>query len=93
MSVVHQIDGGRASLLAILQEGQARVVELTAPAGTRPTAVKDLRLPRDSIIGAVLRGDEVIVPRGDHLIREGDTLLVCCKDPAVRGVRDLFVRG
>ena len=32
-SVVHQIDGGRASLLAILQEGQARVVELTTPAG------------------------------------------------------------
>ena len=93
MSVVHQIDGGRASLLAILQEGQARVVELTAPAGLQPTAVKDLRLPRDSIIGTVLRGSEVIVPRGDHLIQAGDTLLVCCKDPAVRGVRDLFVRG
>ena len=93
MSVVHQIDGGRASLLAILQEGQARVVELTVPAGLRPTAVKELRLPRDSIIGTVLRGGEVIVPRGDHLIQAGDTLLVCCKDPAVRGVRDLFVRG
>ena len=93
MSVVHQIDGGRASLLAILQEGQARVVELTAPAGLRPIAVKDLRLPRDSIIGTVLRGGEVIVPRGDHRIQAGDTLLVCCKDPAVRGVRDLFVRG
>ena len=92
-SVIHQIDGGRASLLAILQEGQARVVELTAPAGLRPTAVKDLRLPRESIIGTVLRGGEVIVPRGDHVIREGDTLLVCCKDAAVRGVRDLFVRG
>ena len=91
--MIHQIDGGRASLLAILQEGQARVVELTAPAGLLPAAVKDLRLPRDSIIGTVLRGDDVIVPRGDHVIQAGDTLLVCCKDPAVRGVRDLFVRG
>lgn len=92
-SVVHQIDSGRASLLAILQEGQARVVELTTPAGFPPTAVKDLRLPRDSIIGTVLRAGEVLVPRGDDRIEGGDRLLVCCKDAAVRGVRDLFVRG
>ena len=92
-SVVHQIDSGRASLLAILQEGQARVVELTTPAGFLPTAVKDLRLPRDSIIGTVLRAGEVIVPRGDYRIEGGDRLLVCCTEVAVRGVRDLFARG
>jgi trk system potassium uptake protein TrkA len=92
-SVVHQIDGGRASLLAILQEGQARVVELTTPAGFLPTAVKDLRLPRDSIIGTVLRAGEVLVPRGDHRIEGGDRLLVCCTEAAVRGVRDLFAHG
>ena len=92
-TVVDRIDGGRASLLAILQEGQARVVELTAPAGLRPTAVKDLRLPRDSIIGTVLRDGEVIVPHGDQRIEGGDRLVVCCKDAAVRGVRDLFARG
>ncbi len=92
-SVVHQIDGGRASLLAILQEGQARVVELTAPAGFGPTAVRDLGLPRDSIIGTVLRAGEVIVPRGDDRVEAGDRLLVCCTEAAVRGVRDLFARG
>ena len=92
-SVVHQVDGGRASLLAILQAGQARVVELTAPAAYRPTAVKDLCLPRESIIGTVLRAGEVIVPRGHHQIEGGDRLLVCCTEAAVRDVRDLFARG
>ena len=92
-SVIHGIDGGRANLLAILQEGQARVVELTAPAAFRPIAVKDLRLPRDSIIGTVLRAGDVIVPRGDDRIEEGDRLLVCCTEAAVRDVRDLFARG
>lgn len=92
-SVVHQIDGGRASLLALLQEGQARVVELTVPAGFRPTAVRDLRLPGESIIGTVLRAGEGIVPHGDDCIEGGDRLLVCCTGSAVRGVRDLFARG
>lgn len=92
-SVVHQIDGGRASLLAILQEGQARLVELTAPPAFPPTAVRDLGLPRDSIIGTLLRAGDVLVPRGDDRVQAGDRLLVCCTEAAVRGVRDLFTRG
>ena len=92
-SVIHQIDGGRASLLAVLEEGQARVVELTVPAGFSPTAVKDLGLPKDSIIGTVLREGAVIVPGGGDHVGGGDRLLVCCTEAAVRGVRDLFAGG
>ena len=91
-SVVHQIDGGRSSLLAILQEGQARVVELTAPAAMRPTAVRDLALPREAIIGSVLRGGDVIVPGGDDRVEGGDRLLVCCTEAALRSVYALFAR-
>ena len=89
-SVIHGIDGGRASLLAVLEEGQARVVELAVPGGFAPTAVRDLGLPPDSIIGSVLRAGAVLVPRGDDRIQGGDHLLVCCTEPAVRGVHDLF---
>ena len=89
-SVIHGIDGGRASLLAVLEEGQARVLELAVPGGFVPTAVRDLNLPPDSIIGSVLRDGAVVVPRGVDRVQGGDRLLVCCTEPAVRGVRDLF---
>lgn len=92
-SVIHQIDGGRSSLLAVLEEGQARVVELTVPAGFEPTAVKDLGLPAESIIGSVLREGDVIVPHGGDRVRGGDRLLVCCTEAAVRGVQRLFASG
>ena len=62
-SVVHQIDGGRANLLAVLQEGQARVLEVRVPGDFAVTAVKHLGLPAGAIIGTVLRGMDVIVPR------------------------------
>ena len=89
-SVVHRIDGGRSSLLAILQEGQARVVELTAPPSLPPTAVRDLALPRDAVIGTVLRDGGVFVPGGDDRVAGGDRLIVCCTEAALRDVQDLF---
>ena len=92
-SVVHQIDGGRASLLAILEEGRARVVELTVPADYPATAVRDLNLPAESIIGSILREGDALVPSGEDRVEGGDRLLVCCTDTAVRRLRDLFTAG
>jgi trk system potassium uptake protein TrkA len=89
-SVVHGVDGGRASLLAVLEGGQARVVELVVPGEYPATALKDLGLPTDSIVGTVLRGSDVMVPGGTDDVLGGDRLLVCCKDSAVHQVRDLF---
>ena len=89
-SVVHQIDGGRASLLAVLEEGQAKVVELLVPEALPTTLLKDLGLPQDSIVGTVLREGEALVPSGEDRIFWGDRLLVCCTDAAVHQVRDMF---
>ena len=89
-SVVHQIDGGRASLLAVLEEGQAKVVELVVPDALTATPLKNLGLPRDSIVGTVLREGEALVPSGEDQILGGDRLLVCCTDAAVNQVRDMF---
>ncbi len=89
-SIVHQIDGGKVSLLAVLEGGQAKVVEMTIPADYRPTALRDLNVPVDAIVGTILRGNNAIVPKGDDQIRPGDRLLVCCTEASARLVRDLF---
>jgi trk system potassium uptake protein TrkA len=34
------------------------------------------RFPRGSILGAIVRGDEVIVPGGDSIIQPGDRLII-----------------
>lgn len=39
-------------------------------------AVKDLGLPRGVILAAVRRGKEVIAPRGDVALQEGDTVIL-----------------
>ena len=89
-SVLHQINGGRASLLAVLDEGRAKVVELTVPDGYPPTPIKDVGLPAESVVGTVLRQGDALVPGGQDQVRGGDHLLVCCTETAVPQVRNLF---
>jgi voltage-gated potassium channel len=38
--------------------------------------VSDLGLPKGALIAAVLRGNDVLIPRGDTVIRSGDTLVI-----------------
>ncbi len=40
------------------------------------TAIKDLGLPHGIIVAAIRRGMEIIVPRGDVILRLGDTLIL-----------------
>ena len=55
-SVLHQIEGGQARLLAVLEEGEGRILEFQAPPSLHETRIRDLALPRDSIVGAIIRG-------------------------------------
>lgn len=81
------------SSMAILQEGKAEVVEFQAeeksPIVNRILG-KDLRTPRGSIIGALVRGDEVVVPRGGDVILPGDTVIVFTLSNVVEELAKMF---
>lgn len=89
-SVLHQIDGGPARLLAVLEEGEGRVLEFQVPASLDQTSLRDLALPRDSIVGAILRAGRAIVPRGTDRLAVDDRLLVFATRSATDAVRRFF---
>ena len=37
--------------------------------------VKDIELPKDSVLVSIVRGEEVIVPKGDTLLKAGDDVI------------------
>jgi len=92
-SVLHQIEGGQASLLAILEEGEGRILEVEVPRQHHGRSLRDLHLPLDSIVGAVLRDATAIVPRGTDLLEAGDRLLVFSTRAAADQVRTFFSGG
>ena len=61
-----------------MAKGRAALVELHLAPGSpaEGTAIVDLDLPRDASVVMVLRGDDLIIPRGDSVLRAGDEVLL-----------------
>ena len=58
--------------------GQVQIVEVPIP-GTSPIAGKklwEIDLPKEVVVGCVLRRDQAVIPRGDTRIEAGDTLVI-----------------
>jgi trk system potassium uptake protein TrkA len=91
-SVLHQIQGDTTRLLAVLEEGAGRVLELDVPAGYGPRALRELAPPLNSIIGAVVRQSRAFVPRGTDRVEPGDRLIVFTTHAAADQVRDYFTK-
>ena len=91
-SVLHQIQGGPTRLLAVVEEGAGRILELDVPAGYTPRALRELAPPLNSIIGAVVRQSQAFVPRGTDQVRPGDRLMVFTTHAAADQVRDYFTK-
>jgi trk system potassium uptake protein len=92
-SVLHQIEGGQARLLAVLEEGEGRILEFQVPAALHDTALRDLALPRDSIVGAIIRGARASVPRGTDRLQTDDRLLVFTTRAGADDVRLFFSKA
>lgn len=64
------------------------IVEPTDRIARKP--LKDIDFPRQAVIGAVMRGDEYVVPRGDTHIRSGDRVIVFTLPASLSAVEKLF---
>jgi trk system potassium uptake protein TrkA len=92
-SVLHQIQGGTTRLLAIVEQGAGRILELDVPDTYSPRALRDLAAPVNSIVGAIIRGSQALVPRGTDRVEPGDRLIVFTTYAAADRVRNYFTSG
>lgn len=84
----------RASITTI-HHGAAEVIDLVIDERFpyRRKALKGIPFPAGSIVAGLIRGEEVLVPRGDTRIEEGDHLLIFCLTPVVESIEALFSGG
>ncbi|MFQ6047442.1 MAG: Trk system potassium transporter TrkA, partial [Gemmatimonadales bacterium] len=69
-------------------EAIAFAVGAQSPAVGRPLA--EVNFPEGSIVAAVVRGRDVVVPRGDDVLQVGDTAIVFALPDAIREVTEIF---
>lgn len=86
---------GIASLIPI-GEGRIRIAEVKIP-GTAPAVGKkiwEIDLPKEVIIGCILRGEGSMIPRGDTRILAGDMLVLISSDKQeLIAIKELTGRG
>jgi trk system potassium uptake protein TrkA len=66
---------------------EAEALETSALVGV---TLRDARLPAGVLVGAILRGDEMITPRADTVIRAHDRVILVARAAALRKVEKLF---
>ncbi len=83
---------GDMMTLLKLRRGSHSLVSETLPPEARAVgvAIQDLPLPRSSVICAILRGGEVVIPRGNVRLEAGDDVLALVDDASAPEVAALF---
>jgi trk system potassium uptake protein TrkA len=90
--VEEAVNVGKLVEILRFEGGLARLVEVTL-AGNSPVvgkAIRDIEIPRDATIVALLREDHLIVPRGDTVFETGDEVLALVTPDSEETVRHLL---
>lgn len=91
-TILQHVRRGRIRSVYSLSEDLGEIIEAEAMETSRLVGkpLRDAKLPEGVVVGALLRDDEVIVPRGDTVIRAGDLVTIFAASNAVKKVEKLF---
>jgi len=78
--------------MAVVEQCDAEVLEMGLKEGVEilDKPLKDIRVPRGAIVGAITRGEEVIIPGGDDVMKADDHVIVFALPGAVAEVEEFF---
>jgi trk system potassium uptake protein TrkA len=90
--VEEAVNVGKLVEILRFEGGLARLVEVTLAANSPVVgkAIRDIEIPRDATIVALLREDHLIVPRGDTVFETGDEVLALVTPDSEDTVRHLL---
>jgi len=93
--VEEAVSVGRLVRILQFEGGNVGLVEVTLAADSPVVdhAIKDLEIPRDATIVAVVRSEHVVMPRGDTIFEAGDEVLAMVTHDSEEDVRKILTGG
>ena len=91
-TILQHVRRGRIRAVHSIREGLAEVIEAEA-LETSPlmgTPLREVNLPAGIMVGAIVRGDDVIIPHGDTVIQAKDRVIILAASGQVKEVEKLF---
>lgn len=91
-AILKYIRRGDIISVTMMNDERAELLELMVQEGSEADgkALQKLRFPEGAVLGAIVRGDEVIVPEGRAVIRANDRLMVFCLSGSIGKTEKLF---
>jgi len=89
---MRHIRKGRVLAMSSLGDGSLEVLEAEAleTSDILNTPLSELKLPEETMVGAILRKNEVIIPKGDTRIQAQDHIVMVTKNSSVQATEKLF---
>jgi trk system potassium uptake protein TrkA len=90
--ILEEMSLGDMMTLLKLRRGQYSLVEEKVPAGAKAigVALKDLGLPEECVIAAIIRGGKITLPRGDTTFQKDDEVLAVTDPDGARQLAELL---
>ncbi len=75
-----------------VEGGQAQMVEFVTKESSHVAGkpLSEINFPKDSLVGAIVREDEVIIPKGNEPVLPGDRVIIFAMPHALKGTKKLF---
>jgi len=90
--ILKYVRGGRVLSVFEIPESEAETLEVVVqqetPAAGR--SIQALGLPPDALVGAIVRGDQVLTPAPDRVLEVGDHVILLALPRAIRAIEQLF---
>jgi trk system potassium uptake protein len=90
--IEEEMSVGDMMTLLKVRRGQYSLVEEKIPAGAKAIgkAIRDLALPEHCVVAAVIRHDEIVLPRGALIFEQGDEVFAITDREGARRFAELF---
>ena len=91
-AILRYVRRGKVTSVATLKGIDAETIQFSVTKSSKVAgiALQDLEFPGGSLIGSIIRGDELIIPRGSSVIRPGDEVIVFALPEAISEIERAF---
>lgn len=91
--ILRYIRRGDILSLTTVAENRAEIMEvlITLKSPIVKKALKDIKFPKQAVVGCIIRGEKIIIPKGSDMIEEGDKLIIFVKKEAIKEMEKLLM--
>ncbi len=92
MLLEREVDNAAIKSVMTLGNGESCISEITLPGNFRFHGKKlaKIRLPEDCIVVSIIRGEELLIPRGNVELQRGDKILVLAHNSIVHRLGEIL---